>query len=78
MARTIGATNKPKLIPIKLSELNKLFGPDVTIMVSKDYENLIEMNSGVISEPESQSKPEAKNKTEVKVIDFNKKYGQTN
>ena len=71
MARTIGATNKPKLIPIKLGELNKIFGPDVTIMVSKDYENLIELNSGIILAPESQSQPEVKNKTEVKVIDFN-------
>lgn len=72
MARTIGATNKPKLIPIKLGELNKIFGPDVTIMVSKEYENLIELNLGVILAPESQGQPEVKNKTEVKVIDFNK------
>lgn len=73
MARTIGATNKPKLIPIKLGELNKIFGPDVTIMVSKDYESLINLNaSDDISTPESQSQPEAKTKAEVKVIDFNK------
>lgn len=73
MARTIGATNKPKLIPIKLCELNKIFGPEVIIMVSKDYESLINLNtSDDISAPEIQSQPNVKTKAEVKVIDFNK------
>jgi hypothetical protein len=72
MARTIGATNKPKLISIKLKDLNTIFLPETEILVSKEYEFLLNAKSGPASQsPASQESVEAKVKPEIKVIDFN-------
>jgi hypothetical protein len=72
MARTIGATNKPKLISIKLKDLNTIFLPETEILVSKEYEFLLNAKSGPASQPPaSQESVEPKVKAEIKVIDFN-------
>jgi hypothetical protein len=72
MARTIGATNKPKFISIKLKDLNTIFLPETEILVSKEYEFLLNAKSGPVSQSAaSQESVESKVKAEIKVIDFN-------
>lgn len=38
--RTKGARNKPKLISVQLSELNKIFKPESVINISMEYKFL--------------------------------------
>lgn len=50
MARTKNAFNKPKFLSARLSDLNRIFGPDTMIKISIDYKALLQENDAEIEE----------------------------
>ncbi|RTK98578.1 MAG: hypothetical protein EKK57_11445 [Proteobacteria bacterium] len=52
MARTKGSINKPKLMGVRLSDLNKAFLPDVVINISVEYASLLGVQPSQITPPQ--------------------------
>lgn len=69
--RPPGQKNKSKFIGIKLKDLNNLFSPEATILVSSDYSNVINISNLEVVQNVTLAPKEEKKKTEVKVFDFN-------
>jgi len=69
--RPPGQKNKSKFIGIKLKDLNNLFSPEATILVSSDYSNVINISNLEVVKDVILAPKEEKSKTEVKIFDFN-------
>lgn len=69
--RTLGATNKPKTIPVKLSDVNKILAADAIVWIDAKYGFMFNQAASPPLEIEEQKKEEEMG-VSFRIIDLNK------